>query len=61
MCGMWGVSAGLLSSLLPWRRQATLRRRLEEHMKYIYTCDWLVEVEGGVYSLQEEEIEQVCV
>ena len=37
-----------------------MRRRLATHLRYIYTCDWLVEVEGGVKELEEGELEQVC-
>lgn len=59
LCGMWGVSAGLISSLLPWMRGASLRLRLESHLHYIYTADWLVKLEGGLTNLPENDFKKV--
>lgn len=56
---MWGVSSGLISSLLPWMRAASLRLRLESHLHYIYTADWLVKLEGGLTNLQENDLKKV--
>ena len=59
LCGMWGVSGGLLSRLLPWLRPSSLRRRLQSHLNYIYTVDWLVKVEGGPFALENKDLEMV--
>ena len=59
LCGMWGVSAGLISSRLPWMRATSLRLRLESHLHYIFTADWLVKFEGGLTNLPENDLNKV--
>ena len=59
MCGMWGVAGGILPRLLPWVRGSTLRVRLETHLHYIFTTDCLVKMEGGLTSLEKEDLEKV--
>lgn len=61
LCGMWGVSGGFLSNILPWLRASSLRFRLRSHLHYIYTVDWLVKVEGGLTNLQKKDLRKLCV
>ena len=61
LCGMWGVSGGLLPRLVPWVRASSLRVRLQSHLHYIYTVDWLIKLEGGVGSVQMNDLEKVCI
>ena len=58
---MWGVGGGILSRLLPWTRDSALRSRLESHLRYIFTSDWLVKIEGGPTNLERNDLEQVCI
>jgi primosomal replication protein N len=60
LCGMWGMAGGVLPCLLPSVRHSVLRSRLESHLNYVYTTDWLVEVEGGVANLRKDELEKLC-
>ena len=61
LCGMWGVSGGVLSNFVPGFRTSSLRLRLQSHLHYIFTTDWLVELEGGVSQLQQKDLEKVHV
>ena len=45
----WGVR-----SLIP--TQASRQQLLHRHLEYLFVCDWLVQVEGGVGSLSHEEL-----
>ena len=59
LCGMWGVAGGVWLRLLPWGRNSALQSRLESHLNFIFTCDWLVRAEGGVASAEREDLEKV--
>ena len=58
---MWGVSGGVLSNFVPGLRTSSLRLRLQSHLHYVFTTDWLVELEGGVSQLQKKDLEKVYV
>ena len=59
LCGVWGVSGGLLSYLVPWVSHTVRRHRLQTHLYHLYTCDHLLYLEGGLDKLQNKDIEQV--
>ena len=59
LCGMWRVSGGILSRLVPGLRAPSLRLKLQSHLHYIYTTDWLVNLEGGLSHLQKKDLEKV--
>jgi hypothetical protein len=60
LCGMWRVSGGILSRLMPGLRAPSLRLKLQSHLHYIYTTDWLVNLEGGLSHLQKKDLEKLC-
>ncbi|CAI7992166.1 hypothetical protein GBAR_LOCUS936 [Geodia barretti] len=57
---MWGVAGGVLPRLLPWLRGSALRSRLESHLRYIFTTDCLIKVEGGPNHLEKKDLEKLC-
>ena len=56
---MWGVAGGVWLRLLPWGRNSALQSRLESHLNFIFTCDWLVRTEECVASAEREDLEKV--
>ena len=56
---MWGVAGGVLPRLLPWLRGSALRSRLESHLRYVFTTDCLIKVEGGSRHLEKRDLEKV--
>lgn len=45
----WGVKP-----LIPTQRSR--QQLLERHLQYVFVCDWLMHVEGGVDSLSHPEL-----
>ena len=52
LCKGWNLRV-----LLPL--ETTRHKAIEKHMYYLYTCDWLIVLEGGVEKLTEKELLEV--
>ena len=53
LLGVWGIR-----SWIPFAA-ARRERKLVDHMRYIYTSDWLMKQEGGVETLTPEALVEV--
>ena len=53
---MWEVR-----SWFPFSRTIRQKRKLANLMRYIYTSDWLMKLEGGVENLSPEALIEVTV
>lgn len=53
LCRGWG-----LRSWLPIRSKQ--QQCLERHMRYLFICDWLLALEGGVDKLTDKDVIEMC-